>query len=113
MRAYLIRHFVRCLGVATAITVGGLEPVITLVPGTEVWWFGTAAAAAALGLLSPSRRVRLTAAVFAAGYIWFTLRSVIPMSQASVAYPFFVRTPPSSKPQIPAKLLMPRLLHGR
>jgi hypothetical protein len=65
------RDAIARLGIGFAFLVGGLGLVISFVPGAEVGWFGVAAGAAALGLLSPSWRVRTTAVVLTAACAWF------------------------------------------
>lgn len=51
------------IGVGLALLLGLLGSLITFVPGGEAGWFGMAAVPAALGLLSPSWRVRVVAIV--------------------------------------------------
>jgi hypothetical protein len=60
-------------GVGVAAVLGLLGSVITFVPGTELGWFGVAAAAALAGLLSPTRRLQVVAVILAvalAGLAW-------------------------------------------
>jgi hypothetical protein len=60
-------------GVGLAAVLSLLGSMITFAPGTEVGWFGVAAAAALAGLLSPTRRLRVVAVVLAvalAGLAW-------------------------------------------
>jgi hypothetical protein len=67
------RMHVARAGVGLAAVLGLLGSVMTFVPGTEVGWFGVAAAAALAGLISPTRWLRVVAVVLAvalAGLAW-------------------------------------------
>ena len=55
------RQSVTSYSVALSACVGGLGLIISFVPGAELGWFGTAAALAAVGLLSPQWPIRLLA----------------------------------------------------
>jgi hypothetical protein len=60
-------------GVGLAISISVLGMFISFVPGAETAWFGTGAGLAALGLLSPSWRVRAVAlgmAIVCAQFAW-------------------------------------------
>jgi hypothetical protein len=73
LRSHTARMQVARAGVGLAAVLGLLGSVMTFVPGTEVGWFGVAAAAALAGLLSPTRWLRVVAVVLAvslAGLAW-------------------------------------------
>ncbi|MCU0754419.1 MAG: hypothetical protein MUE46_04760 [Xanthomonadales bacterium] len=73
MRTPQGRHALACAGVAIAAGLGGLGLLISLYPGGEATWFGTAAVAAAAGVASPKRRLRVGAIALAAlfaGMAW-------------------------------------------
>lgn len=64
------RHAVARTGIGAALWLGGLGLFITFVPGAEAEWFGAAAGLAALGLLSPNRRVRSVAVGLVVAWAW-------------------------------------------
>jgi hypothetical protein len=63
------RMHVARAGVGLAAALGLLGSMMTFVPGAEVGWFGVAAAAALAGLLSPTRRLRVVAALAWDGHV--------------------------------------------
>ena len=71
MRAPKTRHALARIGVGFALWLGGLGLFISFYPGAEAGWFGMAAGAAAIGLLSPSWRLRLVGVVLATAFAWF------------------------------------------
>lgn len=65
------RHAFAWIGVGIALWLGVLGLFISFYPGAETWWFGTAAAAAALGLLSPGWRLRVAGVALTSTFVWF------------------------------------------
>jgi hypothetical protein len=71
VRARKTRHALAWIGIGIALWLGGLGMFISFYPGAEAEWFGTAAVAAAFGLLSPKWRLRLAGFGLAATFGWF------------------------------------------
>src|SRR5438552_2669068 len=65
------RDAIAQVGIGFALLSGMLGMFITFVPGAEAEWFGVAAASAAVGIVSPSWRVRGVAVIVALGLAWF------------------------------------------
>jgi len=65
MMAPKTRRTVGRIGIGIALLLGALGLIITFYPGAEAKYFGTAAGAAALGLLSPGWPTRLVAITLA------------------------------------------------
>src|SRR5690349_16209371 len=64
------RTVIARVGVGVALWMGAFGCFATFVPGAEAGWFGTAAAGAALGLLSPSWRTRAVAGALVVVLAW-------------------------------------------
>jgi hypothetical protein len=64
------RNAIARVGIGFALCLGVTGLFISFVPGADAGWFGTAAVSAALGLLSPSWRVRAVAVVLVIGLTW-------------------------------------------